>query len=130
MELTLTRNHAPRKGDRLVIYNIEGRRGTVQFLTSLFDKEVPTLKLVGEFAEPKVPVAKLTAEERKARRALLPKLTPAEKLAQMEKRVATMRAQLAATSKAPAPTAIVTTPKVVEVPREQTSAHARSAKRR
>jgi hypothetical protein len=93
------RSTAQRKNPRLVIFNIEGRPGSVQFFRTLFDKDaVPaTLRLTGEFAEPR---AKLTAEERKARRKAM---TPAERLAQMEKRVAKMKAKLAAEQAAPAP---------------------------
>jgi len=126
MDITLTRSTAPRKNPRLVIFTVEGRPGSVQFFRTLFPMNaVPErLTLTGEFAAPKV---KETPAERKARLALLPKLTPAQRLAKMEERVAKMKAAL---NPAPAPSAIVTSPKVVEVPREQTSAHARSAKGR
>jgi hypothetical protein len=94
MDIILTRSTAPRKDDRLVIFNIEGRTGSVQFFKTLFNKDaVPaTLKLTGDFAAPKV---KETPEERKARLKALPKPTPAERLAKMEERLARMRAKLA-----------------------------------
>ncbi len=53
----------------------------------------PTLTLTGEFAPPKV---KETPAERKARLALLPKLTPAERVARMEERLAKMKTKLQA----------------------------------
>jgi hypothetical protein len=91
MEITLVRN-ATRKS-RMIIYGIEGRPGNVQFTSkTLFDKDaVPaTLRLTGEFAAPKV---KETPAERKAR---LSAITPAERLAKMEARIAAMKAKLAA----------------------------------
>ena len=109
MVINLTRSTAPRKDARLVIFNLEGRTGSVQFLKTLFNKDaIPaTLTLTGEFAAPKV---KETPAERKARLALLPKLTPAERVAKMEERLANMKAKLVApapkadSAKAPAPT--------------------------
>jgi hypothetical protein len=95
MDITLTRNPAQRKNPRLVIFNIEGRPGSVQFFRALFPlNAVPErLTLIGEFAAPKV---KETPEERKARLAAMPKMTPAERLAKMEASVAKMKARLAA----------------------------------
>ena len=94
--ITLVRSTAPRKDQRLVIYNIQGRTGSVQFLSTLFggsqtDQGNPpaTLTLTGTFAAPK---PKETPEERKAR---LKAITPAERLAKMEARVAKMKAKLA-----------------------------------
>ena len=107
MVINLTRSTAPRKDARLVIFNLEGRTGSVQFLKTLFNQDaIPaTLTLTGEFAAPKV---KETPAERKARLALLPKLTPAERVAKMEERLANMKAKLVTTkadsTKAPAPT--------------------------
>jgi hypothetical protein len=100
MDLTLVRSTTQRKNPRLVIFTIEGRPGSVQFFRALFAKDaVPArLRLTGEFAPPKV---KETPEERKARLKALPKLTPEQKLAKMEQRLAKMKAKLAA---APAPT--------------------------
>lgn len=104
MELVLTKSPAPRKSKRIVIYNIEGRTGSVQFLSTLFggdqkNEGTPPEKLTlsGEFAEPKVKVAKEkeTPEQRKARLAALPKLTLAEKIANAEKRAEELRAKLA-----------------------------------
>ena len=104
MDLKLTLSPAPRKSKRIVIYNIEGRTGSVQFLSTLFggsqtDGGNPpaTLTLTGEFAEPKVaaPKVKETPEERKARLAAMPKLTLAEKVAKAEKRAAELREKLA-----------------------------------
>jgi hypothetical protein len=100
MDLTLVRSTTQRKNPRLVIFNIEGRPGSVQFFRALFPKDaIPTkLSLSGEFAAPKV---KETPAERKARFAAI---TPAERLAKMEARVAKMKAKLAAEQAAPAPT--------------------------
>lgn len=95
--ITLVRSTAPRKDPRLVIYNIEGRIGSVQFLSTLFGgnqvsqgNPPATLTLTGTFAPPK---PKETPEERKAR---LKAITPAERLAKMEARIAKMKAKLAA----------------------------------
>jgi len=102
-EITLKRSDAPRKTNRLVIYNLVGRNGSVQFLSTLFggsqkDRGNPpeTLTLVGEFAEPKAPKAKMTAEERKAARKNAPKPTLAEKLAKAQARMEALKAKLAA----------------------------------
>jgi hypothetical protein len=97
--LTLTRSTAPRKTARLVIYNIEGRTGSVQFLSTLFGGDQKTqgnppatLTLTGEgFAEPR---QKETKEERKARLALLPKPTLQQKAASLRERLAKMEAKL------------------------------------
>jgi hypothetical protein len=102
--LKLVRSVAPRKEQRLVIYNIEGRKGSVQFLSTLFggnqnDQGNPpeTLTLTGTFA---APPRKETPEERKAR---LAAITPEQKLAAMEAKLAKMRAKIAATPTAAAP---------------------------
>ena len=72
-----------------------GARVSLRFPVGAFvDKKAPASIEVTGLAAP------LTAEERKAARAAI---TPAEKLARMERRVAAMKAALAAT--APAPTA-------------------------
>src|SRR5258705_2813534 len=99
MEITLVRSAAQRKDPRLVIFNIEGRPGSVQCFRALFPKDaVPaTLTLAGAFALPK---PKETPEERKARLKALPKLTSQQKLAKMEERLAKMKSKLVA---APAP---------------------------
>ena len=81
MDITLVRSNSQRKNPRLVIFNIEGRAGSVQFFRTLFQDAVPAkLTLIGEFAPPKV---KETPEERKARLKALPKLTAAERVAKM-----------------------------------------------
>lgn len=104
MDLTLKRSTAPRKDNRLVIYNFTDRAGSVQFLATLFGgtSKTPatppdTLVISGEFAEakPKVDKIKETKEERKARLAALPKPTLAEKVARAEKRTEELRAKLA-----------------------------------
>ena len=99
MEITLTRSNAPRKDERLVIFNIEGRKAAFSSSrrSSRRMRFPRHLKLTGEFAPPKV---KETPEERKARLKALPKPTPAERLAKMEERLAKMKAKLAT---APAP---------------------------
>ena len=94
--ITLVRSTAPRKDQRLVIYNIQGRTGSVQFLSTLFGgsqtdqgNPPPTLTLTGTFAAPK---PKETPEEREgAPQAIM----PAGRLAKMEARVAKMKAKLA-----------------------------------
>jgi len=110
LEITLVRSSAARKDPRLVIYNIEGRTGSVQFLSTLFGGTQTSqgnpperMTLVGEFAPPRV---KETPAERKARLALLPKLTPAEKIAKAEERLAKMKMALVAGSTAPAEKAV------------------------
>lgn len=104
MELVLVRNDSDRKSKRLVNYKIEGRTGSVQFLSTLFggtqtDRGNPPerLTLTGEFAEPKVKVAKAkeTPEERKARLAAMPKLTLEQKVAKAEEKAAKLREKLA-----------------------------------
>lgn len=118
--LTLRRSTAARRDQRLVIYNIEGRTGSVQFLSTLFggsqkDQGNPPerLTLTGTFAPPK---PKETAEERKAR---LAAITPEQRLAKLEQRVAKMKAKVAA-----APTAAAPAPKA-----ESTKATAQKAKK-
>lgn len=62
----------------LVLYTMEGVRGSVRFLTSQFAGDPPqTLTVEGTgFAQPSQPKSKMTKEERAAERA---KLTPADK---------------------------------------------------
>jgi hypothetical protein len=114
MDLTLLRSTATRKNPRLVIFNIEGRPGSVQFFRALFPQDtahavgVPAkLHLTGEFAPPRV---KETPEQRKARLASQPKLTPQQKLVRMEQRLAAMKAQLAAPQPVAKPVADGPTP--------------------
>ena len=110
--LTLVRSTAARKDPRLVIYNIEGRTGSVQFLSTLFGGTQSSqgnppekLTLSGTFAAPK---PKETPEERKAR---LAAITPEQKLSAMEVKIAKMKAKLAApTAAAPAPKAEISKP--------------------
>ncbi len=94
MEITLRHRTSQRKNDRLVIFNIEGRTGCVQFLKTLFPKDAvpPTLTLTGTFATPETP---------EARKARLAAITPAERLAKMEERVTKMKAKLAAQTDTP-----------------------------
>jgi hypothetical protein len=110
MDLNLIRSTAARKSQRLVIYTIEGRRGSIQFLSTLFGGDQhsqgnppATLVLRGEFAKPE------SDEERKARLAARPKLTEVEKIAKLEVQLAKRKAALATTPAAapttPAPTA-------------------------
>src|SRR3954469_9591204 len=53
MEITLVRSSSQRKNPRLVVFNIQGRSGSVQFFRALFpNDDVPaTLTLSGTFAE-------------------------------------------------------------------------------
>jgi len=92
VDITLTRSNAPRKHDRFVIYKINDRPGSVQFLKTLFENDaVPTtLTLTGTFAAPKI---KETPEQRKARIKSLPKPTPAERLAKLEQRIARLKVE-------------------------------------
>ena len=117
--LTLTRSTAPRKDPRLVIYNIEGRTGSVQFLSTLFGgtqvsqgNPPEKLTLSGTFAPPR---AKETPEERKAR---LAAITPEQKLAAMEAKIAKMKAKLAAGT-AGATTTGGTTPTLKPAPQQK-----------
>src|SRR5262245_58105812 len=116
--ITLVRSTAPRRDPRLVIYKLEGRTGSVQFLSTLFggnqkDQGNPptTLTLTGTFAAPK---PKETPAERKAR---LAAITPAERLAKMEERVAKMKAKLAASDGGAAPTVKADSAKVAVAPK-------------
>jgi hypothetical protein len=94
MDITLSRNDAPRRSN-MVVYAIDGRKGSVRFSKTLFTNAPATLTLSNaSFAAPK---AKETKEERKARLALV---TPAERVAKMEARLARMKAQLAQPKKA------------------------------
>ena len=85
-----------RKSKQIVMFNIEGRRGQVQFQRSLFGESVPeSLILDGDIAEPKAakvrtPKVKLTPEERAA----LPKPTLAEKVQKARERADKLAAKL------------------------------------
>jgi len=109
MEITFTRSDKTRKST-MAVYVAEGRSGSLRFAKSLFvGKQAPaTLTLANDaFAGPRV---KETPEERKARMALLPKLTLAEKIAKREKELMAMRSKLASqptVTPAPAPTPVV-----------------------
>lgn len=102
MDINLVPSTASRKDKRLVIFNFEdGRAGSVQFLKTLFGDNTPgALTLSGDSlseAKPKAaPKVKETPAERKARMAMLPKLTPAQKLAKAEEKVAALRKKLEA----------------------------------
>jgi hypothetical protein len=105
MDLNLIKSTAARKSQRLVIYTIEGRRGSVQFLSTLFGGDQTsqgnpraTLVLRGEFAKPEAD------EERKARLANRPKLTEVEKIANLEAQLAKRKAALTTGSSTPTPT--------------------------
>lgn len=101
MTVTLTRSKNPRKDTRVVIF--DGPLHAVQFLATAFPKDasgqrvIPeTLTVEGAFAEPQAPKAKETPEERKARLAAMPKLTPEQKLAKAKERLARLEAKVAA----------------------------------
>ncbi len=85
-----------RKSKQIVMFNIEGRRGQVQFQRSLFGESVPeSLVLDGDLAEPKAakvrtPKVKLTPEERAA----LPKPTLAERVQKARERADKLAAKL------------------------------------
>jgi hypothetical protein len=92
MNLSLTRNDAPRRS-QMFVYGVEGRSGSIRFSKGLFVNQTAPATLTlsdAAFAGPRV---KETPAERKARRALI---TPAERLARMETRIAKMKAALAA----------------------------------
>jgi hypothetical protein len=111
--MTLEFTHAPgaRKDPRYVIFEFaDGRPGSIQFLRSAFPGEptsevgIPsTVSITGEFAEKAAPKPKESAEERKARLANAPKLTPAQKLARAEEKVARLRAKVAEATAEPLP---------------------------
>ena len=115
--ITLVKSTAARKSQRLVIYGIEGRRGSVQFLSTLFGGDQHSqgnppekLTLTGTFAKPE------SDEERKARLAARPKLTEAEKITKLEAQLAKRKAALTTGSSAPTPTPAAPTasaPKVI-----------------
>lgn len=103
--ITLTRSNTERKNPRLVIYNIEGRTGSVQFLSTLFGgsqdsqgNPPETLTLNGDIpdAKPREVKVQETKEQRKARLAALPKPTLAEKFQKSQERTEALRAKLAA----------------------------------
>jgi len=101
MDVTLTLNKAPRKSERIVIFN--SPLNSVQFLRTAFGETIPeTLTVSGDFAEPKASKVKETKEERKARLAALPKPTLADRVAAAEKRAADLKAKLAKATEAPA----------------------------
>ena len=77
-----------------------GLRTAVRFPIAAFPNKtpVPSFEVTGEFAEPRKARASLTAEERKALRKAQPKLTQAERIAQMELRLAKAKTKLAAST--------------------------------
>lgn len=96
MELTLKQKPGARKSDRLVIFDYTDRKGSVQFLRTLFGEAVPeTITISGEFASPK---EKMTAEQRKEARK---NMTPAQQLEAAEKRLEVLRKKVAAASAQP-----------------------------
>jgi hypothetical protein len=108
--LILNRNDSPRRS-LMVVFTVNGRPGSVRFSKTLFaNKQAPETLTLSDvaFAAPKV---RETPAERKSRLALLPKLTPAERLAKMEERIARMKAKLAAPAAAVVPKAAVPAPK-------------------
>ena len=95
--LTLKQKPGARKSDRLVIFDYTDRPGSVQFLRTAFGETVPeTIQISGAFAGPR---QKLTKEQRKER---AKNMTPAEKLAAAEARVAKLREKLSKAAAAPA----------------------------
>ena len=95
LEITFNRNDATRRSN-MVVFQADGHRGSVRVSKSLFTKDnVPaTLTLAHPNFRPKtVPRSAMTAEERKAARKAQPKLTPAEKVANAEKRLEALRKQ-------------------------------------
>lgn len=101
--LTFTRNDKQRRSNMVVFDAPEGRRGSVRISKTLFGKDqVPQTVAIEHpnFATPKVPYAKMSAEERKAARLARPKLTPAEKLARAEEKIAKLRAKVTASQNA------------------------------
>ena len=99
MTLTLKRNDKPRKGNRTIVFDVDGRKTSIGFPKSLFGDAVPDELLIdGAFAAPPVPKVRETPEARKARLAALPKLTLAEKVARREEALAKLKAKLAASA--------------------------------
>lgn len=93
-QVTFTRSDTKRRSNMLVFLAPEGRRGSLRISKSLFTKDkVPTTLTVENpaFAEAKKARESMTKEERKAARAAQPKLTPAQKVAKLEERLAKER---------------------------------------
>jgi len=104
--IALKRNDGPRKNARVAVFDVEGRKSAVTFPKSLFGDNVPTdlmLQSDAPFAEVKAPKPQETKEERKARLAAMPKLTPEQKLAKLKERTAKLEAKLAKASEPAAP---------------------------
>lgn len=92
MDLTLSLKPGVRKSDRLVIYDLPDRKGSVQFLRTLFGDEVPqTIVVSGDFAPPATRKVTETKEERKVR---LAAETPADKIARAEARIARLKEKM------------------------------------
>jgi len=123
--LKLTRSDKTRK-TLMVVFTVDGRPGSVRFAKSLFvDQQPPaTLSITDDtFAGPR---KQETKEERKARLAAMPKLTPAEQLAKLEAKIAKMKAKLATTT---TPTAAAApTPPITAAPKSEAAPKARNRK--
>lgn len=100
--ITLVRKQTDGKRSSSIPFTIEGRRGSVRFSKTLFAvvPEKFEISLDG-LAEVK---QRETKEQRKARLALRPKKTKAEKIAAMEQKLAKAKAALEAEQAAPATT--------------------------
>jgi hypothetical protein len=108
MNVTFTRSDAKRRSNMIVFAAPEGHRGSVRVSKSLFAKDSIPQELTLEnpaLAEPRKPREAMTAEERKAARKAQPKLTPAEKVAKLEQRLANARRKLQQGAQAEQPAA-------------------------
>lgn len=111
-QIELVQDPKDRKTNAIVYNAGEGLlRGSVRVTKSLF-KELPTkftisedrkslLLVDGEFAEPRKPLSQMTPEEKKAFRKAQPKPTLEQQLEREEKRVAKLRAKIAAQANQP-----------------------------
>lgn len=94
MEITLNRSDKTRKSSSIV-YTADGFRGSLRVSKTYFANGTAPDQLTVATDALAQPKAKMTAEERKAARKLAPKLTPQQRLEQLEARAAKMREKLA-----------------------------------
>ena len=93
---TLVKDNKERKGHngKAAHYRLDGVRGSVKISSTLFANGAPdTLEINWPVAGPSTPKVKMTKEERAAARAAM---TPAQKLAEQEARLAKQQANLEA----------------------------------
>ncbi len=96
-KMEFTKDSKERKGTgKAAVYHAEGLRGSVKISSTMFPGgEAPeTLDISGDFVQAGASSAKLTKEERAAKRAAQPKLTQAERLVKLKERAARLEAKL------------------------------------